>query len=441
MGWDLFKYFTDPVLRAPTIGSMLMCSAAGLVGVLVFLRRQSLVGEALSHAAYPGIILGVIALAVFGGSFPADWQTQVAILGGAFATAWLGLWAIHFLEQSLKVRPDTALCFILSIFIGIGITLASYIQFSFTSFYKQTLIYFYGQAATMTDVHIYIYGALTAIVALVLTLFYKEVKALVFDREYAKTLGIPTNFLDIIVYTLIVLAVIIGIRSTGVVLMSAMLIAPAVAARQYTHRLGVMFFLSALFGLISGFLGNVLSIQLSENISLPTGPAIVMVSAAICLFSLFFAPERGIVSRLWRIAQFRFRCLCENLLKALWRLGKGAEVPLSELQRYQFSSKIYLNLILRSLLNQGWVYQPREGYYALTDAGSIWAERIIRLHRLWEVYLVQYVGVGVEKVHRNAEEMEHIITPELEEELDALLKNPAFDPHNQPIPPKQGSHI
>lgn len=441
MNWSLLDFFTDPVLRAPTIGSMLMCSAAGLVGVLVFLRRQSLVGEALSHAAYPGVILGVIILGVFGGAYPNDWQAQVSILIGAFITAWAGLWAIHYLEQRLRVKPDTALCFVLSVFIGIGITLASEVQYSYTDLYKQTLIYFYGQAATMTDVHIYVYGILTAIVALALTLFYKELKVLIFDREYASTLGIKTGFLDLIVYTLIVLAVIIGIRSTGVVLMSAMLIAPAVAARQYTNRLGMMFFLSSLFGLISGFLGNVISVLLSEKIALPTGPSIVMVSAAICLFSLFFAPERGIVSRLWRIAKFRFRCMCENVLKTLWRLGPHAEMPLQELQRYHFSSKFYLGLILRSLLNQGWVFQPREGYYSLTEAGSLWAERIIRLHRLWEVYLVQYVGVGAEKVHRNAEEMEHIITPELEEELDALLKNPLLDPHNQPIPPKQGSHI
>ncbi len=184
MGWNLIHYLTDPVLRAPMLGTMLMSFVAGLVGVLVVLRKQSLIGEALSHAAYPGVIIGVIALGLLWEN-PQYMDGALFILCGAFVSAWLGLWCIHFLERKLNVKTDTALCFVLSVFIGIGITLASEVQFSFTSLYQQTQIYFYGQAATMTDSHIYVYAVLSLIVLIAVALTYKELQALIFDREYA----------------------------------------------------------------------------------------------------------------------------------------------------------------------------------------------------------------------------------------------------------------
>lgn len=435
-------YFTDAILRGPTIGCMLMCLAAALVGVIIFLRKQSLLGEALSHAAYPGVILGVLAAALF--SLDDTYETEITILimAGAFTTALLGLWVIHFLESGFRIRSDSALCFVLSAFFGIGITLASHVQFSYASLYRQAQGYLYGQAATMTDTHIWIYGIL-ALTALMLVLWlFKELQVMTFSREYAKSLGIPVDLIDTLVFILTVLAVVIGIRSVGVVLMSAMLIAPVAAARQYTNKLHIMLLLAALIGVISGFLGNYLSVEWSyylslkypsSRLSLPTGPMIVLVASVICFISLLFAPERGYFQRLIRIARFRYRCIRENLLKTIWRYGSEKEVTFDQIAKYQNASKAYLRLILMGLVNNGWV-EKNGSLYRLTSNGKQWAARVVRLHRLWEVYLADYLGVGVERVHRNAEEMEHIITPELERELTLLLKDPEMDPHHQRIP-------
>jgi len=258
-------------------------------------------------------------------------------------------------------------------------------------------------------------------------------------------IGINTKAVDVIVFLLIILAVIIGIRSVGVVLMSAMLIAPAAAARQYTNKLYVMFILAACFGLFSGFAGNFLSLEMTETFasrfpggrfSLPTGPMIVIVASAICLFSLMFAPERGLIIRLIRIGRFRYQRICENLLKAMWRFGNDHEISLDEIGKHQSASKMYLRFILGRLTSQGWLKASSKGY-RLTPEGAQWAARIVRLHRLWELYLVDYLGVGAERVHRSAEEMEHIITPEIESALTLLLNNPKYDPHHQPIPSKE----
>lgn len=425
------RYFIDPVLRAPTIGSMLMCMAAGLVGVLVFVRKRSLLGESLSHAAYPGVILALLITTTL---FPLQEESSaIGVLVGAFLSSFLGLFAIDFLEKKFRVKSDAALCFILSSFFGIGITLASRAQMTFPKAYRQMQLFLFGQAATMTDIHIVIYAVLAALIILTLSLFYKEFKTINFDFAFAKSLGVPTKLLETATYVLIVLAVVVGMRSVGVVLMSAMLIAPAVAARQYTNKLCTMFFLAGFFGLLSGYLGNFFSLELSLyfDTSLATGPMIVMVATLLCLFSLLFAREKGLIVRLFRAALFRQKCALENILKALWRAGRP--MPYKELKQLQRMLHSEIFFVLLRIRKEKLIVKTAFGYI-LTESGKEKAAHIVRLHRLWEVYLANYLGVGKERVHKSAEEMEHLITPELEKELTKLLGDPIFDPHHQLIP-------
>lgn len=436
-------FFTDPILRGPTVGCMLMCLAAALVGVIVFLRKESLLGESLSHAAYPGVVLGIAIAGALGLSDAQESAISLLVMGGAFLSALLGLWVIGFLQRRLKVKPDASLCLVLSTFFGVGLTIASQVQFTHTVLFRQAQAYLFGQAATMHDTHIQIYGALSLAIIIAITILYKELQLIVFDCDYALSLGVPVRPVNGALFILIVLAVVIGIRSVGVVLMSAMLIMPAAAARQFSNRLYVIFPLAALFGMLSGFFGNYFSVTLSSaveldhsnaRLALPTGPMIVMVAALICFLSLLFAPARGVLIRGWRIAAFRYKSICENVMKTLWRFNHDREVSLSEIAALQSTSPVYLRLILANLWYNGWLMRIGKNKYRLTHEGYLWGAKIVRLHRLWEVYLVDYLGMGAERVHRSAEEMEHIITPELEKELTLLLKDPKHDPHAQPIP-------
>lgn len=435
-------YFTDAVLRAPTIGSMLMCLAASLVGVVVFLRKQSLLGEALSHASLPGVIVGVLAAALLL-SEPNETAVVAAfIIVGAFCGALLGLWVIHKLCTRFGVHSDAALCFVLASFFGVGLTLASRVQVTHTHLYRQIQVYLYGQAATMTDWHIVLYATLALSVIIAICLLYKELQTITFDRDYAASLGINRPVIETLIFLLVVLSVVIGIRCVGVVLMSAMLIAPAVAARQLTHKLYRMFIFAGGIGLLSGFAGNYLSVELSYYLSaqypgqqlvLPTGPMIVLVSSALCIASLLFAKERGLALRLMRMTLFRFRCQQENLLKAMWRMDPEGKFSGPELYEMLPNGSILNSLILQRLRSQGWINYGHDGYQLSSD-GAKRAAHIVRLHRLWELYLVSELGVAAERVHASAEEVEHIITPELEKKLTELLHHPKRDPHNQPIP-------
>lgn len=439
----LLAFFTDPILRAPTIGCILMCFTSGLIGVIILLRKESLIGEVLSHAAYPGIISGVLLAGLFSVKSSNENILILFLFIGAFLSALLGAWAIQFLVRHLKVPSDAALCFVLSTFFGVGLTLASEIQFSFTTLYRYVLTYLYGQAATMTDIYITVYGGLAVLVLSLIFLFYKEFQLITFDREYAESLGIPVRLLDHLILILVTLSIIIGIRSVGVVLMSAMLIAPAVAARQFSNHLSSIFLLAGGFGMVSGFFGNYFSVKLTEyylalypssRLILPTGPMIVLVASVIAACAICFAPERGVLIRLFRMMQFRYMCLCENILKMLWHRKDQTTTTFKEIAHYQEISTWYLKYLLLRLQYSGWIHLVNQRISLTTD-GLHRAAKIVRFHRLWEVYLVNYLGFGVERVHRNAEEIEHIITPELERELTRLLKNPKKDPHAQPIPP------
>jgi manganese/zinc/iron transport system permease protein len=415
---------------------MLMCLVAALVGVLVFVRKRSLLGEALSHATYPGVTLAILCA----GFFSFEEEAPLFVLVGAFFSSLAGFWVIDHLEKRVKVPPDAALGTVLALFFGVGVTVASFAQNSYPHLYRQIQSYLYGQAATMTDTHLVIYVALALMVLLFITLFYKEIMALSFDPQYARTNGMAQRSLDLGLFLITVLALVIGVRCVGVVLMSAMLITPAVAARQFTNRLSTMFLLAGSFGSLSAFLGVYCSVELPEVVgvrySAPTGPMIVLAGGGIALGALFFAPKRGLASRYLRIAKFKGACIEENLLKALWRLsqtGGGYGMRLKQIAQKIGLSSPYLYLLLYRLIRQKAVI--KEGpLYQLTSLGIKRGARIVRLHRLWEVYLVNSLGLKVERVHKSAEEMEHILTPELEKQLADLLDHPTQDPHDQPIP-------
>jgi manganese/zinc/iron transport system permease protein len=388
-----------------------MCFASALVGVVVFLRKRSLLGETLSHASFPGVVIGVFVSAPFFDEF-----YSFAVLCGAFLFAFLGFKTLNFLETKIRVKADSALCFVLASFFGLGILIASRLQQSYPLWYKQALTFLYGQAATMTNIHILIYGCLSLVIVGFILYFYRYLEAVNFDPLFSETLGIMSKRLDEILFFLIVLAIVIGIRSVGVVLMAGMLIGPAVAARPLTNRLSYHFALAGLFGIAAGFLGNYLSVVIPQgDYSLPTGPMILLISSLFCFLSLLLAPRSGLITRFLRMRRFSFRCALENALKSLW---KGEKKLFSPLIRWQLKQRKWID-------SQG----------KLTSLGKEAAEKIIRLHRLWEVYLVDYMGQKVEKVHRTAEELEHLFSPELEKELTELLRNPRHDPHHQPIPP------
>jgi manganese/zinc/iron transport system permease protein len=211
---------------------------------------------------------------------------------GAAISGWLGTVLILRIVRDTRLSEDTALGIILTVFFGLGIVLLTQIQHSNNASQAGLDRYLFGQAATLVEEDVKTMAIVGGAALAFVTLLFKELKLLSFDAEFAASLGFPTHRLSLLLTSSIVLAVVIGLQTVGVVLMAAMLVAPAVAARQWTNRLGVMVLLSGTFGATAGVSGALISVTARR---IPTGPMIVLCATAIVVVSLLFAPERGIV--------------------------------------------------------------------------------------------------------------------------------------------------
>jgi manganese/zinc/iron transport system permease protein len=294
---DLQEYFSlvfnDYTLRTITLGTAILGAVCGMLGSFAVLRKQSLLGDAISHAALPGI---AIAFLITGAK-----DSNVLLLG-ALVSGLIGTFWIRGIISKTHLKSDTALGLILSLFFGFGMLLLTFIQKQPNANQAGLDKYLFGQAATLVESDVWMMTIVTAICLFVLLLFWKEFKILLFDADYTKTLGFNTKFIDILITSFIVLAIVLGLQTVGVVLMSAMLLAPAAAARQWTNSLSTMVFLAAVFGAFSGVFGT--AISASQN-NLSTGPVIVIVASVFVLFSFVFSPSRGLLFKQIRFLKNR----------------------------------------------------------------------------------------------------------------------------------------
>ncbi|MGB5980866.1 MAG: metal ABC transporter permease [Nonlabens sp.] len=290
---ELSQFFTDYTLRTITLGTAVLGAICGMLGSFAVLRKQSLLGDAISHAALPGI---AVAFLLTGAKDP-----NVLLLG-ALVSGLIGVFWIKGITTKTHLKTDTALGLILSLFFGFGMLLLTYIQKQPNANQAGLDKYLFGQAATLVESDVILMSIVTGVSLFVMLLFWKEFKLLLFDRNYAMTLGFNTKFIDGLISFFIVLAIVIGLQTVGVVLMSAMLLAPAAAARQWTNKLSVMVLLAAIFGAFSGVFGTAIS---ASQANLSTGPVIVLVAAVFVTVSFIFSPGRGILFKQIRLLKNR----------------------------------------------------------------------------------------------------------------------------------------
>ncbi len=278
-------FFSDYTLRNVFLGTMFLGMGSGFVGTFAVLRKQSLLGDAVSHAALPGIVIAFIIT----GS-----KITLPLLIGAGISGLLGALFINLIVNTSKLDTDAAQAIVLGVFLGLGILLLTYVQ-KFPGAAKAGLDKFiFGQAATIihSDVTIILYTEL--ILFAIILLFWKELKVSTFDNDFTHSIGFPPKIIEAVLTVLIVITIVIGIQAVGVILMSALLMAPAAAARQWTNKLGLMCTLSSVFGAVSGIVGSVIS---SRVVKLSTGPVIVCCLTAIAVLSVFLSPTRGILHK------------------------------------------------------------------------------------------------------------------------------------------------
>lgn len=421
-----FFSFRDINVFYVVLGTMLLSASAAIVGSFTLMKKKALVGDAVAHAVLPGICAAFL----FSGT-----KNVLLMVLGAFATGWLSLVIVDYITAKSKLKKDTAISLVLSVFFGLGIVMLTFIQRSGNAAQSGLEHFLFGNAAALVGQDLIVFAILALVIIGTVILFFRPFTLIAFNPEFARVTGLPVGKLELLLTSLTVLSVVTGITAVGVVLMAAMLITPAAAARYWTDNIRVMVWIAALIGSFSGLAGAFISFLAP---AMPTGPWMVVVSSLIAFGSFFFAPRKGILPQLSRQRVNRRLIATENTLKLFYQLGENS----NEFFRPRIVEELYaarqmdrkaLRFALRQLRkNQSLVF--RNSQWSLTDSGLETASRIVKRHRLWELYLTKHMNIAVDHVHDDAETMEHIITPELERQLEHELGYPTKDPHDSHIP-------
>lgn len=423
-----FDYNTRVVL----VGVIVYSVGCAMIGNFMILQKRSLLADVLSHATFPGIILIFIFMVLIGSVV---YSKNIAILMiGAVGTTLMAVIIMLVLQKHTILKPDAIQASILSLFFGMGVALLGLAQRMPSGSTAGMFTYIYGNTASMqrNDSLLFIGGSFFV---LCFILFRKrQLTILSFDIEYANSLGIRTVLLDLTVLVIIVLQVIIGIQAIGLLMVSALFIVPVVVARFWSEKLHSLIWISVVVGIISGYIGALIS---ANSTRFPTGAVIVLVMEMFFIVSLFFGSKKGIVTKSIEKRKFTTKMQIEHTLRLIYEelelikdSGENRKyITIETLSNY---SGIAISRVHRRIL-----YMERLGLLILlgnsielSSHGQQESKRIIRNHRLWEIYLLHYTDASSETVDYSADRVEHILgddlTHILEETLEEEYKNQGY---------------
>lgn len=432
---DLFALLGDGNVQWVLSGTFLLGVSSGVLGSFAMLRRRSLMGDVLAHAALPGVCIAFMLT---------QSRTVAPLLVGAIATGIFSTWCVDMITRYSRVKEDTAQALVLAVFFGFGIVLLTHIARSGAAGQSGLDRFLFGQAASLIGSDVKIIGAAAIGLTMAVALLFKEFKLLSFDPAFGEGIGLPMHALDRVLMLMVVVSVAIGLQAVGVVLMSALLITPAAAARYWTERLDVMVVLSGAIGGLSGVAGTVVSLA---GPKLATGPLVVLVATLLFLVSLTFGTRRGLMRKLLNQVKVRQKVARENLLRILYEANemRGGSMGPSAQNDDAFTSHSVPAAVVAERL--GWrpevlrrqvtravrrgliepVGPPAKGALVngairLTSKGVTEAQQVVRRHRLWEMFLMHEADFAVDHVDRDADDIEHFLPADVVAELERRLR-------------------
>lgn len=434
--WDqLFAPFTDQWWEE-TLCTVLVGITCGLLGCFVVLRRMALIGDALSHAVLPGVVIAFIVTKNSG---------SLSLLFGALIAGLVTAVLINLVTRFSRTKEDSAIGIVFTAFFALGIILISAmprgVHFDLKCFlFGDPLAVVSPAWKTLFDEGFWqgvgnfaatdfgMMAIICPIVVVVVVLLYHPLKLISFDPLVAAAMGLPVVLFHYLLMGMLSATVVAGLKTTGVILVVAMVITPASAAYQLTNRFSIMLLLAAVFGGVSAAAG----MSLAFITNAPTGPAMVIVAATIFLLAMFFSPSHGFVfDRLRRIKLGR-HIQREDVLKAVYRLGeRDAKATIKAVAEDAMLAPQRVSSLVEKLVRTGVVARQGDAL-ELTDVGRRRAVELIRSHRLWESYLADRLKLDDAAMHAAAEQLEH--AHDLADDVDATLGHPQTDPQGKPIP-------
>lgn len=402
------------------IAALLLGISGGLTGVFVVSRRMSLTGDMLSHAVLPGVVVGLM------------WSPErhpLVVLGCAVAAGLLGTGLLMALMRSTRLKPDAALGIVLTVFFAAGIAMISK--------WKPGGVqaYLFGQAAAISMHDLGSLVVTTVVIVLGAVAGFRVLTVVSFDPRHARLLGMPVGWIDRAFFFVLAVSVVVAMQAVGVVLVSALLVTPAVAAARMSRRLAVQAWWACGIGVAGGLAGVWLSLL---GTGLPTGPLMALALAALLAAAVIFGTRDGVLPRWWRRGRERRRIERENLLKAVWGLAEEREDEAVGLEELSVRLREPLEAAgprVAHLVKGGEAeWTSGSSGILLTPKGRRRAAEIVRKHRLWELYLTRRADYAADHVHEEAERAEHWISEENARRLAELLDHPEIDPHGRLIP-------
>lgn len=281
---SLVHWFTDPLqyafMQRAMLEVILTGMACGLIGTYVVLRGMAFIGDALAHAIFPGVVIAYL--------------LHVGIFSGALAFGGITAVAIGALARNRRVSEDTAIGVLFAGMFALGVVLISTIR----GYTTDLASFLFGNVLGVSVQDIFLSVVIGLVVLVSLITFSKELILVAFDSEMAEAEGLPVWWIDLGLLILIALTIVVSLRAVGNILVVAMLVTPAAAARLWTDRLRAMMVLSALFGGLGGILG----LLVSFHANVAAGGTIVLVVTVWFGLSLLVAPRHGFLGRMWKPA-------------------------------------------------------------------------------------------------------------------------------------------
>lgn len=440
----------------PLTASVLAAVVCGLIGNFLVLRREAMLGDAISHAVLPGLIAAFVLLESTG---------AVVMLLGAAGSGLLCVGLIGLVKRWAKLESGASIGVVFTVLFAAGVVMVelfardSHIDVDCVLFGDVQLLSPW-ESSTGLPRQIWMLMMALGAAAILIGVLFKELRLASFDPAFGSSIGFRTGLLNLLLMATVAFAVVASFEAVGSILVVAMLVCPAACGRLLTDRLAAQLAVSAAIALGTALGSYFLAtrglvwITGDPAMSVPVSGTMATVSGLLVAACAIAAPRHGMLLRKVAGLRLRHRIMQEDILGVLYRLeeavGPAESAREPALGEAQLREAICHNRSDRRVLRRSIDRLKREGLlaeatgsdrYRLTEAGRVRSRGLIRTHRLWESYLVKVLGLRPDHVHRSAEDLEHLTSQEVAAALESRLRTEGgstlIDPHDRPIPTEE----
>ena len=414
-------------LHGWAIGTAAVVSACcAMVGTLLVVRRMSLLGDAISHAVLPGLVVAVLLGAQPGG---------VGVLIGATLAAMVAVWFTQFLYRQAGLWEDASVGVSFTTLFAAGVLLVT-LSGSRVDLDPGCVLYGILELVPFDTVDVYGWEVPRAFLSASFVLLlvssamwctWRWQLFTAFDCDAAKAAGVPTVAVTVGLLVGVSLATVAGFVAVGAILVVAMLVVPAAAAERLVHRLHHALCLAVVIAVVGAVGGYLLAWRFGTS----AAGMMAVVLGVEYVFAILLAPDDGVVARVVSKFLYLWRVQCEDRLASLWRAEESGETTYNE---------PFGGLVNRWLCVKGQVRKEENGL-VLTPQGRVSAEVIVRSHRLWETWLGRHIDLPVDHLHPPAEWIEHHLGEQVRKRIEIELGNEDVDPHGSAIPREKSDSL